>query len=309
MKIEHLKTLIALYNNNCDPGIHTKINLKRSTLWQHIDLLEQSLGVKLIERRKQQNSFTIEGLAFIPNAIKAVELLESTKTKIIHSQEIVKDILHLKICCTRATAETWIIESIKGINNLFPNLTLEIRAEDHMEEHFFSDFDILIRPKKGFKDFKEIWSLEYNFALFASEDYLDIYGYPETPDDLIHHTIIAYGHPDFTDLEDINWHLQGKKYDLPKLNPKIFINSTSSIFKAALLGMGICSVPTESSYIYGKHLTRVLPQLNGPSFSIKTMINNTAIMEEKKKKVLLIFLDHLKNFLLSKKGIKVTEEN
>lgn len=307
MKIEHLKTLIALYNNNCDPAVHIKIHLKRPTLWQHIDLLEQYLGIKLIERRKQQNQFTAEGLAFIPSAIKAVEILENVTAKIIHSQKIQHQELVLKISCTRATAETWIIESLRNINNSFPHLTLDIHAEDYVEKSSLETFDVLIRPTEDFKNFKELWSLEYNFALFASADYLDTRGYPEKASDLIDHTIIAYGQPSFSDLEDINWHLKGEKYHLPPLKPKIFINSTSAIFKLALLGVGICSVPTESSYIYGQHLVHVLPQISGPSFTIKVMVKNESIAEENKKVSILHFLDCLKNFLLSKKGLKVIE--
>ena len=70
MKIKALKTLLFLAENDCNFSGHKILGIPRSTMWSHISELETETGLKLIERRKQNSSFTEEGRTFIPFAMK-----------------------------------------------------------------------------------------------------------------------------------------------------------------------------------------------------------------------------------------------
>src|SRR5690606_20755062 len=101
-----------------------------------------------------------------------------------------------------------------------------------------SDYDIVIRPIEQVPHFELLWKVETNYVLLASENYLETHGYVEKPSDLTDHIILAYGPSAFSGI-DLNWHLQGKKYNLPPLSSKFMISSTSGLFKATPLDMGI----------------------------------------------------------------------
>lgn len=303
MKIEYLRVIVALYHNNCNPNVHTKLNLSRSNFWKYITLLEEELGFKLINRHKQKNTFTEKALIFIPSAIKALEILDGGMINALKSKDVYEDEIHLRICATKANSETWVVESIKNFSSSFPNLAIDIVAEDYMSNKNLEDYDILLRPSKKLQSFDIIWSIEYNFALFANKSYLENRGFPETPSDLLNHTIIAYGDSQFTDLDEINWHLQGSKVGLPNLKPSLVINSTIGIFKIASFGMGICSMPVESAFLYDTPLHRVLPQINGPKIEAHCMINKRN--NKKKREITIRFAEYFQNFLMSKKGIKI----
>lgn len=303
MKIEYLRGIVALYHNNCNPNVHTKLNLSRSNFWKYITLLEEELGFKLINRHKQKNTFTEKALIFIPSAIKALEILDGGMINALESKDVYEDEIHLRICSTKSNAEAWVVESIKNFNSNFPNLVIEIIAEDFITEKELENYDILLRPSKKLESFDIIWSIEYNLALFASKSYLESRGFPETPSDLLTHAIIAYGHSKFTDLSEINWHLQGSTFGLPTLKPSLIINSTTANFKAASFGMGICSNPIESTLIYNIALHRVLPQINGPRIETHCMINKK--ITKKKREITIRFAEYFQNFLMTKKGVKI----
>ena len=47
---------------------------------------------------------------------------------------------------------------------------------------------------------------------------------------------LCYGEYEFSYFEDVNWHLKGKKFNLPKLTPSLSINSTGALYRASSEG-------------------------------------------------------------------------
>ena len=72
----------------------------------------------------------------------------------------------------------------------------------------------------------------------------------------------------FSYCPEIDWHLKGRWPGFPKLHPKITINSTLSLYQAAIEGIGICSSAEEAVLFYKGKLTRVLPQITGPEIRV-----------------------------------------
>jgi hypothetical protein len=92
--------------------------------------------------------------------------------------------------------------------------------------------DIVFRPIAE-KDFLiRHWYFSYNLCLFASPDYLENHGIPESPSDLTKHSVIGYGEHVFSYCPEIDWHLKGRWPGFPKLHPKVTINSTLSLYQA-----------------------------------------------------------------------------
>ena len=299
MKIKALKTLISLAENDCDFGIYRALGIPRTSMWNHVSELEKETGLTLVVRKKQHTSFTDEGLAFIPYARKIYEAFEQgvTQAKKNDLETISGQIV---ISTTQAVASTWLIQSIKKFNSLHPHLRVTILASDKLSSKTIQASDIILRPIGVTEDFKKIWNVAYQHALFASKEYLKNRGTPKTPDDLKDHCIIAYGESEFTGFDEINWHLKGKQYGLPKLYPTLTINNTVSIYSAASEGIGICSTPIESNIIYDGKLTRVLPDIQGPT--LKTYFCEKINTSKAKQKNILIFREFLKSYL---QGIRV----
>ncbi len=265
MKLYCLKTFLSLAENNCDISIHTVLGISRSTLWSHITEIEEEVGSKLVNRRKQNTSFTEDGVLFIPYAKKIYATFEDSLAHMRAKQgkgipgEIV-------ISTTKAVADSWLLPGMRNFSNRYPEINVTIVAEDELSKKLSNSADIFLRPMNNLANLRKCWRIIYHHKLFASQEYLNKAGIPKNPGELLHHRIIAYGEQAFSGFDFINWHLKGKA-GLPKLTASLSINSTAGVYLAASAGLGICSCPIESNAIRGGNLIQILPEIQGPVIS------------------------------------------
>lgn len=300
MNLKPLRTLIELGKYNCDFGIHTNLGLTRSTLWSHINEIEKETGLKLINRRKRHSHFTKEGLAFLPCAEKMYDLYEATLNDIsIQTEELAGEI---NLSTTKAVGTSWLIPSVKEFHSKFPNMKVRFNANDHLSNKVRAMSDILLRPvaDKTLEGFESLWHIKYHMALFASPGYLKENGTPEEPGELVNHLILGYGTDEFTDFPNINWYLNGSTSTIPRIVPYMTINSTASLFKAALEDLGIVALPSEITVInkqeFDGELVRVLPDIQGPIIETHMCIR-TGCSEAKRRNMesyIKFIEDHLK---------------
>lgn len=263
MRIRALRSFIYLAETDCDFDGHKALGIPRSNMWNHINEIESETGLKLIERHRGKSFLTKEGAAFAPIARKMYNTYIEGLKNILHDEApAIKG--NIIISTTAAVATGWLMPSIKDFHSNYPNLNVNVIADDHLQKSVESGADILLRPIGNNPDLIKKWYIRYEHGLFASEGYLMENGTPNKPEDLLKHCIMGYGTHEFSHFEDINWHLKGKNWGLPKLVPTLTINSTMSLFSAAIQGIGICSNPIESNAIYNGNLIRVLPQIKGP---------------------------------------------
>lgn len=291
-----LKALVRLAENACDFGIHTQMGIPRSTLWAHINELEKETGLTLIIRKKQNNVLTDEGKEFLPYAQKLLKVFEEGVTR-VKSSEADDPEGEIILSTTLAMANSWVIPSIKKFQEFYPKIKLRIIAGDLVDTSTEMVADILLRPITAKHFFDRHWYFSYNLCLLASPEYLEKHGVPQTPADLTKHSMIGYGEHVFSYCPEIDWHLKGRWPEFPRLQPKVIVNSTLSLYQAAIEGIGICSSPVESSAFYKGKLTRVLPDIEGPEIRVyfvtkkemgKKLARNVEIFNN-------FFVNHLKS--------------
>ena len=302
--IRNLKALVRLSENGCDFGIHTQLGIPRSTLWAYVNEIERETGLKIISRKKQNNLFTEEGRNFLPYARRLIKLFEEgvSQAKTPDSDEPEGEII---IATTLSMANSWIMPSIKCFQEFYPKISLRIISGDAIDTATEMIADIVLRPIAE-KDFLvRHWYFSYNLCLFASPDYLDNHGIPESPSDLAKHSVIGYGEHVFSYCPEIDWHLKGRWPGFPKLHPKITINSTLSLYQTAVEGIGICSSAEEANLFYKGKLTRVLPQITGPEVRVYFATKRDASQKLERNVQIFnnFFVNHLKNL-----GIEVKNE-
>jgi DNA-binding transcriptional LysR family regulator len=276
MRMKSIYIFVKLAETNCDFNIHKTLGIPRSSMWSYISDLEKDLGKQLINRKKQSLSFTTAGEEFIPFAYKIYQTYEESllNTKDVDDSPVGGDIL---ISITKALSFQW--TSMKVLKHLYtdhPNLRLHMTSSDTITRDEENASDVLIRPFGDSESFIKAWSISYDHGLFASKAYLEAMGTPQSPEDLLSHRIIGYGEHPFSYFEDVNWHLKGQGYGLPKLKPHLTINSTKAIFDAAESGVGICSAVVQANEAYQGELVRILPKISGPFIQTHFCIKRNA---------------------------------
>ena len=275
MRMQSIYVFVKLAESNCDFNVHKALGIPRSSMWYYISDLEKTLNKKLINRKKQGLTFTAAGEEFINHASKIYQAYEESliNTQNVEDETIEGEIL---ISTTTAIALHWSMNSMKTLYSEFPNLELHITSSDTITKEEENASDVLIRPFDDSENFKKVWYTTYKNGLFASREYIKQMGMPKDPEDLLYHRIIGYGEHKFSYFDDINWHLKGIGYGLPKLKPILTINSTKAIFDAAANGLGICSCPIESKNIYKNELVHILPEITGPTVNTFFCIKKSA---------------------------------
>jgi len=304
MRIKALKTFIYLSETNCDFDGHKALGVPRSNMWNHINEIESETGLKLVERQRGKSFLTKEGVAFAPIAREMYTTYEEG-LKGIRNDDSLEVEGNLIISTTTAIAWGWLMQSIKDFHLCYPNLKVNVIADDCLQKSVAAGADILLRPIGNNPDLEKKWYIQCHHGLFASDAYLKKKGTPKDPSDLLNHCIMGYGTHEFSYFEDIDWHLKGKSWGLPKLSPTLTINSTFSLFSAAEKGIGICSAPAEAITFYGKSLTRVLPNINGPIVNIYFCSKQNVSLSAKNNIETFqnFFYKYLKNI-----GVKINHE-
>lgn len=276
MRMRSIYIFVKLAESNCDFNIHQTLGIPRSSMWSYITDLEKTLKKKLINRKKQSLSFTAAGEEFVPYAYKIYQAYEES---LMNTQQADDSIIEgdILVSMTTAIALHWSMDSMRSLYSEFPHLYLYLTSSDAITKDEENASDILIRPFGDSDSFTKIWFTQYQHGLFASKDYIKQMGMPKSPEDLLSHRIIGYGEHKFSYFDDINWHMRGFGYGLPKLKPVLTINSTKAIFDAAANGLGICSSPIESNKIYHNELIRILPEIIGPTIKTFFCIKKNAI--------------------------------
>lgn len=229
--------------------------------------LEEEAGVNLIsyDTEQRQINITKSGMSFFPYLKKSNDIFQEG---VNFSQDInVYDMDNeLTLAVARDSASTWALDCVKNFNKIQPGLKLSILADDYITNQLGTLATVVFRCLQpgDLENFERYWYIEYPYALFASNEYIDKNGEP-TIANIKDHRIIAYsGKEKYSTYRNGNWHLFGE-YGLPQLTPSIFSTSLELIVKMVSNGVGVGSVCETQEHFYGyTNLRRVLKHIEGP---------------------------------------------
>lgn len=261
MDIEKLKVFRTFAENNCDTSCHGILGISRALLWLKITALEKEVNAQLVKRIKKHNTLTEAGQALFKHAPSIIEAYEKACLDVQSGGYLQGEI---KLSITQAMATGWLLPGLKDFVQNHLDIKLNIVVSDNLQKDIEANSDILLRPLPESSPFTKHWYVEYHHGLYASKEYIEKYGAPQSPDELKNHIVLGYGTYPFTYFEEVNWHIAGSK-KIPRLSPNLQINSTPGLFQLAVLGLGIISCPNESTTLYHKNLIRVLPHIQGPT--------------------------------------------
>jgi DNA-binding transcriptional LysR family regulator len=276
-------------------------------VWE-IQSLEAIVGFGLInyDRVAKRITITNAGLTFLPYLKKSNDTFQEgiVRAQDVNLYEMDNE---LTLAVARDSAATWALACVKNLNKIQPGLKLSILADDYISGQTRSMSTVIFRCLQpgDLDNFERYWYIEYPYALFASDLYIERYGEP-TIENIKSHRIIAYsGQEKYTTYKNGNWHLFGE-YSLPKLEPSVFSTSLELIVKMVSSGVGIGSVCETQEHFYGyTNLRRVLKHVSGPVLRSYFAVKN-GISEQMYCNVSLVnslFMAHFE-----KKGIQIFKE-
>ncbi|WP_096174374.1 LysR family transcriptional regulator [Cohaesibacter sp. ES.047] len=254
-----LAIFVCVVDEGSFAGAARHLKTSRSRVSEQITQLEEDLGVRLLQRSTRKLSLTEEGRRIYDRVRPLPQLLEETVA--IATQE--RPTGRVSITATHDVGVTQLLPALSRFRARYPDVELDIILSDQRLDLIAEGIDMGIRIGLP-RDDSLIGRILYEdrFRLYASRDYLDASGIPETIEALSSHHWVCLSHVSpgglnrlYRDGERVS--IQAQHYEL--------CNSPQMVISMALAGMGIAQLfpSTVRKDVASGALVPVLPQLTG----------------------------------------------
>ncbi|MEK9722063.1 MAG: LysR family transcriptional regulator, partial [Rhodospirillaceae bacterium] len=264
MDWKQLKVFATVAEVGSFTGAGKVLNLSQSAVSRQIGALEAALGVMLFRRHASGIALTEPGSELQAAVQDMSSRLALALGRINEYRERPEGPLRITSSVTFGSA--WLSARMNHFLERFPEIAVSLLLVDNVELDLSQgDADVAIRfDRQTQPNLVQRKLMTIHYHVFASRDYLDHHGTPETPADLDAHRLIVYGDAVQAPVSDINWLLtEGRTKDDPR-EPALRVNSVYGIYRAVRSGLGIAALPYYLSE-EAPNLVEILPQISGPS--------------------------------------------
>ena len=214
------------------------LGVHRSTVQRHIDLLERRLGSKLFHRHSKGYSPTELGHTLM-TASSATEDRFSQIAGIARNSD--ENITGDFVVTSIDVVTPFLSPLLTEFTTRYPGIRINFVSSHEMLRMELGEAHIALRlgSEPTEPDYVVQLLTELEFGLYASADYVDRLGKPETPEDLKHHKFLEFiglfpGHP---------WKVWLDQH-IAESNVIMRSMSTNALDQALIAGLGIGMFPT-----------------------------------------------------------------
>ena len=239
------------------------LSMSSQLVGKHIRMLEEHLGLKLLNRTTRRQSLTDAGRNFHERVQHILAEVEAAEALAEESRATPRGRLRINAPVTFGVHE--LTEALPEYLARFPEVSLELTLADRMvdlvDEGFdavfrvgaLSDSGLIARPLRP-----------YEFMLCAAPAYLARHGMPETPSDLRNHVCLGFAHGELS----TEWRFVGPEGTVAVTVPSRFVvNNGQALLTAARAGLGVIFQPAAllRGDVAAGRLVGLLPGYQAPS--------------------------------------------
>jgi DNA-binding transcriptional LysR family regulator len=242
------------------------LTLSQSAVSRQISALEEEITTPLFQRHARGLTLTDEGEMLYAAVSDVLGRLAQAEEALKNVREAPRGTL--KITSSHGIGTYWLVPKLDAFLKEFPEVEVHLVMEDRELDLAQREADIAIRMRAPIQaDLIQRKLFTVHYHMYATKDYLERNGTPQSLDDIANHTIIAYGETAAPEIREINWLLEQTRRRVNGKGRTVRINNVTGILGATESNLGIAAVP---DYVAAErpHLIRVLPDVPGPSFDV-----------------------------------------
>lgn len=211
------------------------LRLTPSAISKQIARLEDRLGVRLINRTTRRLGLTDEGRSFYERCVGILSDIAEAEDSLISSSDKPRGKLHINTGV--AFGRNQINPLVPAFLERYPEIDLDITMTDSLSDLVEEGIDVAIRF--GFLQDSTLVArhlADSRRAICASPEYLEKFGVPETPQDLVNHNCLAFSH-----LPHLNeWIFKAPDGEFTfRAKGNFMANNGEAIHEMAVSGLGI----------------------------------------------------------------------
>lgn len=239
------------------------LQLPKSKVSRRMSMLEESLGVRLLERSTRAMHVTEAGNLYLQHCKRVVEEASSAQESINNLSDNPRG--HLRISTSAAIGQYLVAPHLGEFMDLYPDIDIAMDLNNRRVDLISEGFDLVIRV--GELNDSNLISKRLGTAragLYTSPDYLKKHGNPLDINDLSSHktlVMIDANHTTHWLLEKSDGHQENIA-----ITPALSINDFHAMRNVAAGGGGITNIPhyLVEDLVKTQHLVQVLPQWQSP---------------------------------------------
>jgi len=239
----------------------TVLNLSQSAISRQIQSLEYELKIKLFERHARGLVLTDNGKYLFQTAHEVIAKLKDVEATFSDEKDKLKGKLTITTVVSFGT--TWLTPRIKEFMDLHPEIEVELIFDDRELDLSTREADVAIRMRRP-KQLNLIQKkfVDFNYHIYASNEYLEKNGYPKILKDLDKHKFITYGKGAPSPVYNPDWVLKLGAKEGKKRKSVMKVNSVYGLLLAVQSGVGLAALPDYITHNI-PNLTKVLPEEPG----------------------------------------------
>jgi len=231
-KLEQIVSFINVVEANSFAAAARKLNLSTAAVSRKITSLEKKLGVQLLQRSTRHLALTALGEQYYQHCKNLLEQLHMMDNQITASQQAVTGTLH--VVSNRYFAMQHIMPRLPQFMFENPALRIKLEIAERFPNMAQEGIDILFGISiEGPPELVHKRICNTRYVLCASPAYLQQFGTPQAPNDLLQHRYIA--HHIRKPLDTLLFKDGKEMY----IEPYLSLNDASAMLECALLGLGI----------------------------------------------------------------------
>ncbi|BDU35585.1 LysR family transcriptional regulator [Vibrio nigripulchritudo] len=213
-----------------------KLGISRSYLSTQINALERDLDVTLLIRTTRSVRLTQAGQKVLSQMQGVNSSVQTMEKEIRKSASAIEG--KLTITCAAIFGQRYLTPACRAFRKLHPDIEFDIDIGYTNQDLTQQPFDLAIRATNtppANMIAKHL--MDYQHLCCASPDYLNLYGTPQTPEELARHNCLSDPH-----LTTWRYQHQGFEREV-ETKGQFYANDNFLLYEAAVQGEGIIKLP------------------------------------------------------------------
>ncbi len=239
MDIEDLQTFVAVADTGGVSAAARRLGVSKSIVSRRLLRIEAELGVQLLARTTRGAALTEAGITFRDHAARAGAEIEAAREAILPAGDLRG---RLRVAMPLTFGPTHFAPVLAEMARRHPQLHIHTSYSDRFVDLVAEGFDCAIRAaylQDSHLIAKRIGPI--HGKLVASPAYIEIYGSPETPDDLAAHHALMQGTEAWRFMD-------GDRIVTVQPQGRFKADSATALAAAAAAGLGIAWLPDCITY-------------------------------------------------------------
>jgi LysR family transcriptional regulator, regulator for bpeEF and oprC len=274
-----------------------QLGLAPSSVSKAIQRLETELDTRLFERTTRKIRLTQDGAVFFDRCTQILAQLAAAELELSKARSHPQGLLRIDL--NVSLGQRHIVPSLAKLLQTYPDIQLDISLSDRTVDLIESGIDAVVRIGNVSDSRLMMQPLATTkFIVCAAPAYLDRYGTPKTPEDLLKHNCLNFIYPQTRKQFEWIFQRQGKVFRLP-VRGNFAIDHPDAHLSAAIAGIGIVQ---ELSFIVGPAIAQgqlipLLPDYIASGEMISVIYPQKQFLPAKMQ----VFLDFLKTLMANLK--------